>query len=402
MASRSRACAIIACWPQGGGMEVVMGDTTVVIGGGPGGASVGERLARAGRRVVVIDEKLAWEKPCGGGITPKALLRYPFLGEVPVQRNWVEGCELISPSGRRVFFTLQQKIAIFSRRVLNGLMLERAAQAGAELIRDRALAVEGGPGAWRVVTKSGAIAADFLVIATGARNPFRARFSQPFRPDDLMATAGYYIPGSSNRMQVRFLEGLDGYIWTFPRTDHFSAGICGKMGNGKTTPALRRMLEEFLTAEGFDFRGADFFAHILPSPTIEMLKRAPFAGEGWAMVGDAAGFVDPITGEGLYYAFRSAELLSEALVARRPAAYRTLLSQDLLPELAAAARYADKFFRGMFLGQPILERMVQFTAESQRFRALISDLFAGAQAYVSLRGRCYRQLLPVLWETVTT
>jgi flavin-dependent dehydrogenase len=217
-----------------------------------------------------------------------------------------------------------------------------------------------------------------------------------------MATAGYYVPGTSDRMQVRFLEGLDGYIWTFPRADHFSAGICGKMSGGKATAELRRMVEAFLAAEGFQLGKAEFFSHVLPAPSLDMLKRAPFAGDGWAMVGDAAGFVDPITGEGLYYAFRSAELLSEALIAGRPEAYRTLLSQDLMPELAAAARYADKFFRGTFLGQPILERMVQFTAESQRFRALISDLFAGAQAYVSLRGRCYRQLLPVLWDVVAT
>lgn len=85
-----------------------------------------------------------------------------------------------------------------------------------------------------------------------------------------------------------------------------------------------------------------------------------------------------------------------------PEAYRAMLAEDLLPELTSAARYVHKFYHGTLLGQPVLERMVQFVDESLRFRELIADLFAGAQAYVSLRGRCYRQILPILWETVST
>ena len=50
-----------------------------VLGGGPAGAFAAERLAEAGWKVVVIDEKLAWEKPCGGGLTCKAYTQYPFL-----------------------------------------------------------------------------------------------------------------------------------------------------------------------------------------------------------------------------------------------------------------------------------------------------------------------------------
>jgi hypothetical protein len=73
-----------------------------------------------------------------------------------------------------------------------------------------------------------------------------------------------------------------------------------------------------------------------------------------------------------------------------------------VPELVAAARYVDQFYRGNFLGQPILERVAQFMAESIRFRELMADLFAGVQSYVTLNGRCYRILLPVLWNAVTS
>lgn len=377
-------------------------EVTAIVGGGPAGSLAAERLASRGHKVLLIEEKPAWEKPCGGGITAKALLRYPFLADAEVERNWVGNCELISPSGRRVTLTLNQRLAIFSRHVLNGLMMDRARQAGVELCNDRVIHISGQAGDWHLETLGGTkLRAAFVIIATGARNPFRSQFSRPFAPGEMMLAMGYFIPGTSDRLQVRFVPRLEGYIWTFPRCDHFSAGICGKL-DGHTAMDMRHMLEDFLTGEGFDWRGGRFYSHLLPSPTANTLAQAPCCGEGWGMVGDAAGFVDPITGEGLYYAFRSAELLTDAILAGNPAAYQTLLQQDLLPELIAATGYTARFFRGKLFGQPVLERMVQFIGESKKFRELVCDLFAGAQAYVTLRGRCYRQLLPTLWDALAT
>jgi flavin-dependent dehydrogenase len=360
-----------------------------------------ERLARAGRHVVLIDEKLAWEKPCGGGITPKAILRYPFLAEASVAPNWVSACEMISPAGRRVVFPLRQKIAVFSRRVLNQLMLDRAQAAGADICQDRVTAIGGQAGNWRLQTRDGlAITAAHIILAGGARNPFRAQFAPAFAAHEMMISTGYFLPGSSDRMKIRFVSGLEGYLWTFPRRDHFSAGIAGKLNDRRSTAELRRLLDEFLVQEGFSLTGAEFFAHLIPSPAAGTLRQSTFCGDGWTMVGDAAGLVDPITGEGLYYAFRSAELAVEALLADRPNSYSALISKELLPELSAAAGYAASFYHGSLLGQPILERMVQLVSYSVRFREIMSDLFTGAQSYATLKRRCYRQLPQVVWQTV--
>ncbi len=372
-----------------------------VIGAGPAGSLAAARLARAGRRVLLLDEKSAWEKPCGGGITHKAVVQYPFLRDAQVERNWVSECEILSPGGRRVRFTLDQPIAIFSRRVLNGLLLDDAMNAGAEFLQARVTSVSGRAGAWRLRTADGDIGAEYLILATGARNPFRAQFSRPFASGDLMATAGYYIPGTSQTMQVQFLPGLHGYVWIFPRADHFSAGICGKM-NGLSTAHLRRVLEESLTAAGLAFTGTKFYAHVLPALSLTTLRHSPVAGEGWAMVGDAAGFTDPITGEGLYYALRSAELLSLALLEGRVESYYARLKGDFLSELEMAARVADRFFTGRWMGESVTERMVQFTEHSPKFRQLICDLFSGAQGYLTLRQRLYRALPAMVAESAVS
>ena len=375
--------------------------TIAVVGGGPAGAFFAATLAAAGKRIILFEEKSAWEKPCGGGITHKALTLWPFLADAQVQRNWVRECELISPSGRRVSFPLKDPVAIFSRRVLNGLLLERARQAGADIRCERVVGVEEWDKAWRIAAGGTNCEADYLVIAAGARTKFRSQFSAPLAPEDLMATCGYYIPARSDLMQIQFLAGLHGYIWIFPRADHYSAGICGKLRDNNTA-ALRRLLEQSLRELRVDFRGAQFYAHVLPSLRASSLRRLSVRGPDWAMIGDAAGFVDSITGEGLYYALRSAELLSQSVLSGKPESYPARLREDFLPELEVAARIADRFYTGRWMGEGVIERMVQFTSHSGSFRALMSDMFAGTQGYADLRRRLYRTLPAMLAESLAS
>ena len=370
-----------------------------IVGGGPAGALAAATLAQARRPVILFDEKLAWEKPCGGGVTHKALASWPFLANAKAERNWVRECELIGPSGRRVSFLLRQPIAIFCRLVLNGLLLKRAREAGTEIIRDRIVHIERRDTGWHLQSNRSAWAANYIILAAGARNSFRKQFSQPFAPEDLMVTAGYYIPGRSDLMQIQFLHDLHGYIWIFPRTDHFSAGICGKM-HSRSTAELRKLLERELQNFGLQYTDADFYSHVLPSLRPETFRDIPVSGDGWAMIGDAAGFVDPITGEGLSYAMRSADLLTQALLANQPQSYPELLREDFLPELELAAKMADRFYTGRWMGDSVLERTIQFTSSSSSFRLLMSDMFAGTQGYRDLRWRLYRTLPRMLAESL--
>ncbi len=350
---------------------------------------------------MLFDEKLAWEKPCGGGLTDKALTLWPFLRDTPTEHHWISACELIAPSGRKVALHLDRPIAIYSRLALNGLLLDRARSADVQVLRERITRIEGTHGNWTLQSSAGQYSADFVVLAAGARNPFRSQFSTPVGPENFLIAVGFYIPGTSHVAQVKFLKGLHGYFWIFPRADHFSVGICGRM-KGKSTAELRRLLEDTLPQFGLSVEGATFYAHIIPSFTAKTLQNAAFSGDGWAMVGDAAGFVDAITGEGLYYALRSAELLSQALVAGAPESYPALVKHDFLPELERASRIADRFYSGDWLGGSVLERMVQLTARSARFRGLMRDLFAGTQEYSGLRQRVKHSLPRIAAEALVS
>src|SRR5579884_408589 len=97
-----------------------------IIGGGPSGAMCGEQLARAGHRVEIFDEHLAWEKPCGGGLTHKAIQHFPFLLDNSYPKKLVQSVQLISSTGQRAEMEMPHPIVIYSRQVLNGMLLDRA------------------------------------------------------------------------------------------------------------------------------------------------------------------------------------------------------------------------------------------------------------------------------------
>lgn len=371
-----------------------------IVGGGPAGALAAELVATGGRKVLLFDEKLAWEKPCGGGLTHKALTQYPFLGEAPSESKFIHDCELVSPAGRRVRFELRHPLAIFSRVALNGLMLERARQAGVEIHKERVTRISGGGGDWHLITPTAAYRAHSLVLAAGARNPFRSQLVPAISSDDLMVTAGYFIPGESTLVQIQFLKEISGYIWVFPRPGHLSAGIAAKMGE-TSTANLRRQLEQWLGENGFHLEGASFYSHILPAFRSQTLDQMKVCGEGWMMIGDSAGLVDPITGEGLYYALRSAELCAEALLAGDPARYQTQLEEEIVSELKLAARVSQRFYTGQILGESVLERMISLTQQSTSIRDLMSDLFAGIQGYRGLRTRLMRIAPALMLEGVS-
>src|SRR5207245_7779784 len=132
------------------------------------------------------------------------------------------------------------------------------------------------------------------------------------------------------------LPKLQGVIWVFRRCGHLSVGSCGK---GEPAQALRLRLERYMAEKGISAKGASFYSHLLPSLETSAWKKNRVAGDGWMAVGDAAGLVDPITGEGLYYAVRSADLAVKALLsevgslAEKLQAYRRLLRRDFSTDL---------------------------------------------------------------------
>ena len=373
--------------------------TVAVLGGGPAGTSAAERLARAGLRTIVIDEKLAWEKPCGGGITYKGYSQYPYLIDNDTPKKLVNDTFLAAPKAGAVKMALDRPLVIYSRVDLNGMLLRRAAAAGAEIEKERVLGLERTSSGWKIRTRSGRLEADYCVIATGARNPLRDVGTQ-YTAEDTMYALGYWVPLDQAHVDIQFLPKLEGYIWVFPRAGHLSIGICGK---SESAQCLRGRLEHYMDEKGYSRKDAKFYGHMLPALESRAWRNNRLAGDGWIAVGDAGGLVDPITGEGLYYAVRSGDLASQVVLneqepEKKAESYRQLIARDFGLDLTYGAGLAKRLFCGAMCFGAVPSRMIDFMKRSPKFCEIMQDLFAGTQPYLELKNRLLRNVNTTLHE----
>jgi flavin-dependent dehydrogenase len=365
-----------------------------VVGAGPAGALLAHQLARDGAAVTVFDASHPREKPCGGGLTGKALaLLPPAPASDPLPARWIDRCRFESGTAPFVELRLPKPVAVAARRELDAWILRRAVEAGAVHVAEHVLSVSAA-GALRTSTGREA-SFDVTVGADGAGSLVRRTFLSPTPSERLTIAAGWFAPGSAP-MTIRFAPGLAGYLWLFPRPDHVGVGICAPLAAQPTRLLLGRLEREVARSYPAlaDVDGGRY-AHTIPSPSTDPRSILEIAGERWALVGDAAALADPITGEGIYYGLRSALLLAETLRSTGsckayPAAALEAFGRDLL----AAAALHQRFYAPGFS-----TRVLTYAARSSAVRDVLGDLVLGSQGYVGLKQRLLRAGPRFLWQS---
>ncbi len=286
----------------------------IVVGAGPAGSTAAFRLATAGASVLLVDrERFPRDKPCGGGVTIRALRQLPF-GIDPVVEDVVTTFELRIGHRRGFERKAAAPLALMTqRRRLDLYLAERAVEAGAEfrdglrVTRARGTSVEA-DGEW--------IEAEVLIAADGANGVVARSLELPVECDRPVALEGSIPYGApvtreryGGRLVLEFATVPGGYGWVFPKGDHVNVGVGGWASEG---PRLREHLARLCAEHGMDAAALEGLrGHRLP------LRRpgSPLAQGRVALVGDAAGLVDPLSGDGMYEAFLSSRLASEHAVA---------------------------------------------------------------------------------------
>jgi len=395
-----------------------------IIGAGPAGAHLATRLASEGRDVLLFDPKGAWEKPCGGGVPTRALREFAFILEsTDYPRKLIRRITMISPLGRRVSLTLDEPFAVYSRQVLNGLVLDRAIEAGAEFVRESVCEFSRDEGAWAISTDAGnQYRAMFLVGADGAASFTRRRLVGIFPKQDLALAFGYNVDCGDWRSHadetdlemdeviIQFPRDFTGYLWAFPRPGVMNFGVASKLGE-RTSDQLRALLGDFV---------ADYYGGVMPAaesltffgakiPTLDLASWRDLRtiGEGWALIGDAAGFADPITGEGIYYSFKSADLLADVLHSARneeaarmsiyhhaSATYEAQWRDAFGRDLEHASYRLPHFYHGRFFGRIFTDAMIMLARRHRGVRTILGRALVGEQSYVTLK----RDLLRRAWQ----
>lgn len=363
-----------------------------VVGGGPAGATCARLLAAGGAAVSLFEARPAAEKPCGGGVPSHALGEFPELTDPALGRRVVRRVVVHSPSGRTVAVPLDGGVHIFKRCEMDSLLRRRAVAAGASLAVAKVLSVRRlDGGRWEARTDQGPAGPfDGLVGADGVRGVVRRTLVGRHEDGHLTLGVYAYVPGVPiDDLILKFFGDFDGYAWIFPRTDHVSVGICAghrRVGAAQLETRLRLFVERHYPEAAFppeSVRG--YFIPADPDPARVPGDGAPGpGGGGWALVGDAGGFVDPVTREGIAHAMRSAVAVARGL------GERGYLRTPTLPgDLAWAHRHAAGFYRRQFL-----EWMARTASASPAIRGVLADLFTGRQPYGTLKRRLLLNAVP--------
>src|SRR5437879_8140021 len=236
-----------------------------VVGAGPAGTWASVLLAQRGYSVTLIDSQAPWEKPCGGGVTAKALSSFGIF-ESDVPRKNIDRVTIYFGDQNSVTVIPQQPIAVLSRRELGKYLLDAAEKAGASILKSRVTQITPTASGWRLSTRDSSLQSDFLIGADGATSLVRRSVGKGLRPEDLSVTLGYLIPGNSSpHMKIYFVPEFEGYIWSFPRTNHISYGLITRSEPGWTARA-KMLLSNFVIADlgAVVLQQAEFYSAPVP------------------------------------------------------------------------------------------------------------------------------------------
>ncbi|WP_307848317.1 NAD(P)/FAD-dependent oxidoreductase [Microbispora oryzae] len=329
----------------------------VIVGAGPAGsaAALRARQLRPDARILLLDRaSFPRDKACGDGIAAHARAELATLGlpDLIADHRPARRLSVISPGGARVLATVARPNHVVPRLVFDARLVEAARSRGIEVRRHRVRALAHGGDH---VVLDGAVRAGTVIAADGANSAVRRLIGIPASPDrhTAIAVRGYADVPADDDVQLIAMqrEGWPAYAWSFPVGDGTA-----NVGFGMLLPELRatglpgrEVLHGRLARLLPHLPARDLRAHHLPLST-----GRPKPGAGRVLLaGDAGSFINPLTGEGIYYALLTGRLAAEAAVlspagplpayrrSLRRALGRHLVTTDLLARASRHPAFID-------------------------------------------------------------
>jgi len=399
----------------------------IVVGGGPAGATAARALALAGVGVRMLDRSaFPRNKPCGGGISLRVLPRFPYLARdlSSIATHYLSRLYLEGPAGDSTVIESERPAALMIRRVeFDALLVRMAAAAGAEVVsgadvvravrHDGEVTLTARDG--RTFTSSTVIAADGVHSVVARRlglNPGWPATSialdmmeetprsqlRDVDPSTLWVAYGFNPDGRSPVNETsgnRPWQADEGYAYIFPKRDHVNVGIGYVLSHYRRAidrspyelqREFVRQLRERGIVEGDSVR-RNFTPFIIP---VGGPLRRPGGGRV-LLAGDAGGFVNGFTAEGIYYAMVTGELAARSVVAERAGHVDGSLLEHYrsacVEEIGAELRDSVMLQRYLFADRRRIARVIRGAHAAPAVTRLILDFAIGRLSYRSLRRR---------------
>ena len=325
----------------------------IIVGAGPAGSSAAYHLAQKGHSVLVLDKtSFPRTKSCGGGVSP-AIAQWFDFDFTPVVQNHVSQVKYTFKMSDPAEVELQDVTPMWmvQREQFDNFLLEQATGQGVEFksgveVQSAKLAGD----TWQVSTSDGQFEGQYLIAADGA-NSMTAKLLG-FDEAQKVAAASLQIPGEvSDRRKVTaffdFGSLKNGFMWCFPKADGYSFSAAYVRNPKGKADELKKQLYKYAELFDLDPNQGEYREH----PLNLWQKERPLHSDRALLVGEAAGMVDPLIGEGirpaLYTGVQAAAAVDKAISgdANALAEYSSMVNKEWGDNLAKADFLAGLFFK---------------------------------------------------------
>ncbi len=387
----------------------------LIIGGGPAGSMAGINLIGSGLRVAILDRaQFPRLKPCGGGISCRVFTRFPYIAQAikSIPTNFVKRVILESPSGNVVHFESDEPLYAMIRRIeFDKALLDYCRLGGIEVrenVTVSRIAVDS-TGVALMSTAGEEFEADLVIGADGVSSTvaIHTGLRSSWQPTQLAVDGTEESPLTAveaprDTMYIYFGMGY-GYGYVFPKAMHVNFGIgylvdyMKKHISEKPYPQHIHFLEKLKHAGVLSGESQRQNFHVYPLPLGGPLKNV--STERVLLAGDAAGFVNAFTAEGIYYAMVSGELAGkvafEAIRNKRTsAAYLRRYDRACDAEIGRELRKSLRIQKRFYSNPALIDLVVAFAARNSTVRELIARFGIGQLSYEDLKRRTILEALP--------
>jgi len=367
----------------------------VIVGGGPAGAYLGHLLAKNGIYPTIFDHSYPREKPCGGGISVLAIEKFPFLNEIQEPKAPDNKLELIASEGISVMTSGEKSSWALSRSHFDKFILDKAIESGCKLIEEQVIDVKLKNNIWEIKTKKGMYKAKLIIGADGVNSIVRKKILEPIPKQDMGVCYGCFAKSKkSEATRIIFLKDRQGYAWCFPRHDHLSIGVGLELSDSKD---IKKIFNEVISMYYPHIKIQSKWGAKIPLIKDESFYHMSCSGKNWILIGDAAGHVDPMTGEGITYALWSAELASKAIINNDPSSFDMLWRKEYGNNLIGSCKSRDLFYNPSFL-----KYSIRLANRSKTLSTLLYELITNQIRQDELLGRVVLAAPKTMMEYITS
>jgi geranylgeranyl reductase family protein len=356
-----------------------------IIGSGPAGASAAFELAKSGISAVIIEKEfLPRYKTCGGGFVYRGRKNMPFDISSVVEKEFFEVDTYFANTSLKFTTKRDQPIvSMIMRDSFDNLIVEKAKEKGVSLLQNHKVINITFGEVQTIHTSEGDISAKFIIAGDGALSPIskmagweETRTIIPALEYEVEVPAADFERLSKN---VRFdIDVIPlGYGWCFPKKNHLSIGV-GAFVKSKQKIDLKKVYAEYLKMLGItEIISEEAHGFVIPvSPrTDSFVKKNVF------LIGDSAGFADPITAEGISNSILSGVLAAKSIVeskldpVKASKIYHEKLENSILPEIRTGVILAKFFYEKKQIRNLFLKRHGQTLANA------MTEVFMGERSY---------------------